>query len=62
MKDLKKHKFSVREVIEYIEYKILHNEETDEEYGWYVDYRWFGIINKDRVLRKILDEMHEYWG
>lgn len=55
-------KFSISEVIGYLEGKIENGVETAEEMIWYEWFKWDGVVVKDEVLRGLLDEMKAEWN
>lgn len=50
-------------VFEYLEYKIVNNEETKEEYGLFCEVKWTGqmgeYIRVYENLKRELQELHE---
>ncbi|WEG18522.1 hypothetical protein PQ478_08570 [Alkalihalophilus pseudofirmus] len=59
---LNKVKWSIKEIVAYLEEKILNDEATYKEIDWYIDYKNTEEVSYDRVLKTLLDEMQsEYW-
>lgn len=50
--------FSEQEVIDYIVFKLLSGEATDDEERLYLDHVWNGRIDKDsHIYKKLLKEL-----
>lgn len=51
-------------VFAYLEYKITRNEETDEEYALFCEYKWTGQVGEYievyEALEKEMQEMKEF--
>lgn len=61
MKNDEKASFRVEEVIDYLEALIVSDEATPEEEYLYQDYHWYGILRKDKVLKRVLRKMGSEW-
>lgn len=50
--------FSEQEVVNFVEYKILANEATEDEEDLYLDYVWNGTLNTEsKTYYKLIKEM-----
>ncbi|MFK3936666.1 hypothetical protein ACI2JA_04000 [Alkalihalobacillus sp. NPDC078783] len=62
MRKLNKGKFRIEEVIAYLEEKIIEGSSTQIQDEWYADYTSSGKFTRDKVLRGLLDEMHQFYN
>lgn len=54
-------KFRKSEVIAYLEEKIISDIATPEESELYEDYHWYGKLNKNKTLKKVIREMRDIY-
>lgn len=60
---LNKVKWSIKEIVAYLEEKILNDEATYKEVDWYEQYKYTGKYEKSWVLVHLINEMNkEYRG
>ncbi|MED3792349.1 hypothetical protein P4571_07830 [Niallia alba] len=63
--DSKIKRYSLEEVLEYVEYKLSNDINTYDEEILYQEYKWQGVIDKNVhkvTLKKLIREMRKEYG